>query len=51
MIDLKNIYFAEIDEQKFQIKIKETKILSEKDYKKWNWEVILELCEGNLITT
>jgi hypothetical protein len=27
MVDLKNIYYAEIDEQRFQIKIKETKIL------------------------
>ena len=51
MIDLKNIYYAEIDEQKFQLKVKQTKILTETDYRKWQWETILELCEGSLITT
>jgi hypothetical protein len=51
MVDLKNIYFADIDEAKFQMKIKATKILIEKDWHKWHWETILELCEGNLITT
>jgi hypothetical protein len=34
MVDLKNIYYAENDEKRFQIKVKETKILSEKDYRK-----------------
>lgn len=51
MVDLKNIYYAEIDEPKFQLKLKQTRILSEKDWRKWQWETILELCEGNLITT
>ena len=51
LADLKNIYFAEIDEAKFQLKVKQTRILQEKDWRKWEWNVILELCEGNLITT
>lgn len=25
--------------------------MQEKDWKKWHWESILELCEGNLIST
>lgn len=50
LTDLKNIYFAEIDETRFQLKIKQTRILQEKDWRKWDWNIILELCEGNLIT-
>ena len=32
------------------MKVNQTKIKNEKDYQKWNWEVILELFEGQLIT-
>ena len=28
-----------------------TRILSIKDWRKWDWPMILELCEGNLIST
>ena len=31
--------------------MKATRILSLKDWRKWDWTVILELCEGNLINT
>jgi rapamycin-insensitive companion of mTOR len=51
MIDLKLHFFSDIGDEKFQLKVKATKILQEKDWRKWNWEIILELCEGNLITT
>lgn len=51
MIDLKNMYFADIDEAKYQLMLKDTRILIEKDWRKWKWQTILELCEGGLITT
>jgi hypothetical protein len=52
LVDLKAHYYQESlnDEQKFQKKVKDTKILTEKNWEKWNWEIILELLEGNLIT-
>lgn len=51
-MDLKAHYYAEThnDEQKFQAKVKATKVQTEKNWEKWNWDVILELLEGNLIT-
>lgn len=33
------------------MKVKQTRILSIKDWRRWEWPTILELCEGNLITT
>jgi len=51
LIDLKQHYYAEVDEMKYQNKVKMTRIVSEKDWRKWHWDTILELCEGNLITT
>ena len=50
-IDLKNQYYSDIDEQKYQHKVKATRILGIKDWRKWDWPLILELCEGNLINT
>lgn len=52
MVDLKAHYYVEClnDENKFQAKIKATKILIDKNWEKWNWDVILELLDGNLIT-
>jgi glutamine cyclotransferase len=52
LVDLKAHYYQDTlnDEQKFQKKVKDTKILTEKNWEKWNWEIILELLEGNLIT-
>lgn len=52
LVDLKAHYYAEThnDEQKFQAKVKATKVQTEKNWEKWNWDVILELLEGNLIT-
>ena len=49
-IDLKGQYYNDIDEQKYQMKVKATRIISIKDWRKWDWVVILELVEGNLIT-
>ena len=50
-IDLKNQYYNDIDESKYQNKVKATRILVNKDWRKWDWNLILELCEGNLINT
>ena len=50
-VDLKNQYYSNIDEQKYQAKVRQTHITSIKDWRKWNWEMILELVEGNLITS
>lgn len=52
LVDLKAHYYQEFmnDEQKFQKKIKDSKVLVEKNWEKWNWDIILELLEGNLIT-
>ena len=33
------------------MKVKQTRIISIKDWRRWEWSIILELCEGNLITT
>ena len=33
------------------MKLKATRIISIKDWRKWDWPVILELVEGNLINT
>jgi hypothetical protein len=42
LVDLKAHYYQESlnDEQKFQKKVKDTKILTEKNWEKWNWEII-----------
>jgi hypothetical protein len=38
LVDLKSYYFSEIDDAKFNFKInKQSKVLTEKDYKRWNW--------------
>ena len=39
VVDLKNHYFAESlnDEQKFQLKVRATKIQNEKNWQKWDW--------------
>jgi len=50
-VDLKAQYYADIDEAKFKQKIENTRVLRIKEWQKWHWETILELCEGNLITT
>ena len=50
-IDLKAQYFNDIDESKYQYKVKATRILADKDWRRWDWAIILELCEGNLINT
>ena len=50
-MDLKAQYYSDIDEAKFKQKIDNTRVLRIKEWQKWNWDTILELCEGNLITT
>ncbi len=50
-IDLKGQYYGDIDESKYQLKVKATRILAIKDWQKWDWPIILELVEGNLINT
>jgi rapamycin-insensitive companion of mTOR len=50
LVDLKAHYYAEMDEQKFQLKVTKTKLKTEKNWEKWDWESITELLEGQLIT-
>lgn len=49
MTDLKTHYYSLVDDLKFKKKIEQTNVLLHKDYQRWNWEVILEILEGNLI--
>ena len=49
--DLKMYHFLDVSDVKFQDKIKATKVNQEKDWEKWDWNMLLEICEGNLITT
>ena len=50
-VDLKAQDYSDIDEAKFKQKIDNTRVLRIKEWQRWNWDTILELCEGNLITT
>jgi hypothetical protein len=46
LVDLKAHYYADMDEQKFQLKVTKTKLKTEKNWEKWDWESITELLEG-----
>jgi hypothetical protein len=51
LIELKNQFYQSIDEQKCLLKIKNTRVNVEKEWKKWDWDLLLEIFEGNLITS
>jgi hypothetical protein len=50
LVDLKSYYYSEIDDQKFNLRIKQSGVLQQKEFKKWNWPIINEILEGNLLT-
>ena len=37
LICFQAFYYSEVDDTKFNIKIKQSGVLQQKDYKKWNW--------------
>jgi len=51
LIELKNHFYQDIDEAKCLLKIKATKVNTEKNWRKWDWDLLLEIFEGNLITS
>jgi rapamycin-insensitive companion of mTOR len=50
LVDLKDFYYSEIDDMKFANKLKFSGVLMSKDYRRWNWPVVNEILEGNLLT-
>jgi len=51
LIELKNHFYQDIDDAKCMIKIKASKVNTEKNWEKWDWDLLLEIFEGNLITS